>query len=256
MNQLLDKIRSGQKVIGVTISAWDFPDTPLVLKACGMDFFMIDSEHGDVDFVRACAMTSIARAEGITILARVPSTDRGHILKYVEIGVDGIVLPNCGCREDAQALVRHAKYAPLGSRGVALIKAHSRYNNEMDPVKHMKESNERTTLVVLIETRQGVENIEEIMSVDGIDIAFIGPNDLSQDLGVMGQYGHPDFMAAARKVKDACDKHGKYWGINAANNIEKLSEWHDMGAALNFWGSELSIFLAAAKAGVRRYKEV
>lgn len=253
MNNMMKRLEKGERLLGISLGGSDFADIPIILKRGGLDYFLIDTEHGDIDFSRAAAIITIARAHGIDPVVRVPGLERGPILRFAEMGAVGIKLPNMETAKQAEKFVEYSKYAPLGDRGVSLMKANANYDTSINPLEYMREANENLTLIALIESQEGINNIDEIMAVEGIDIAFVGPNDLSQSLGIMGQYTHPDFIAAVDKVVAACKKYNKYCGINSGS-IEQLLWWSERGMTYNYWGSDLSILINSIKLAVKEYK--
>lgn len=135
-------------------------------------------------------------------MVRIPELRREHVLHCMELGAAGLLLPNTETAEQARQLVDYAKYAPMGHRGVSLSRPHTDFLKQ-DSAAYMHSANRDTVLLCQIESQLGVSNIDAIMAVDGIDGAMIGPNDMSQDFGILGQYAHPAMQAAFRQVIDA-----------------------------------------------------
>ena len=155
--------------------------------------------------------------------------------------------PEMEAAEQAQQLVDWAKYAPMGHRGVSLNRPHTDFE-KVDGRTYMEQSNRGTVLMAQIESREGVEHVAEIMAVDGIDLALIGPNDMSQDYGLLGQYTHPEMEAAFAKVVAGAQASGKRAGGHFSG-AAALKPWLDRGMTVNMWNSDLGM-LKAGSAGM------
>ena len=252
MKELKTRAKNGEKILGTMLMNLANPDIPTIFKVCGFDLFIIDSEHGYMDYSSIAAMISVAKAEGISVIVRIPEVKREVILKYMEMGADGLMLPNVQTKEQAQKLVEYSKYAPLGDRGVALLKAHAGYKAQ-NAAEYMQKANEDTILMVQIESGKGVANIDDIIGVEGIDIAFIGPNDLSQNLGIMGQFEHEEFIKAIDTIIASTKAHGKVCGMHMAN-VAPLLKWHEKGMNFNLYSNETAMIIESAKNGISKYK--
>jgi 2-dehydro-3-deoxyglucarate aldolase/4-hydroxy-2-oxoheptanedioate aldolase len=253
MNDLKIRAQNGEKILGTMLMNLSNPDIPTIFKVCGFDLFVIDSEHGYMDYSSIAAMISVAKAEGICVIVRIPEVRREVVLKYMEMGADGLLLPNVQTKEQAEKLVEYSKYAPLGDRGVALLKAHAGYKAQ-NASEYMKKANEDTILMVQIESGIGVANIDDIIGVEGIDVAFIGPNDLSQSLGIMGQFEHEEFINAIDKIIASAKAHGKVCGMHMGN-IPPLLKWHEKGMNFNLFSNETAMILSSSKDAIFKYKD-
>lgn len=253
MSNLKTRLKNGESVIGTMLNVVDNPDIVKILKVCGFDYFILDNEHGSIDYSKAAGLFGMAKAIGISGLVRIPEVKREVVLKYMEMGADGILLPNTETVEQAQALVDYSKYYPLGNRGVSLLRPHAGYENIDNAVEYMKKSNEETILMIQIESPIGVKNVGQILDVEGIDAAFIGPNDLSQNLGIMGQTNNPMFIEAVDKVISAAKERNKFSGIHLMKT-EALENWIDKGMTLNLWANEIVMMMNAAKEGIAQIK--
>lgn len=194
-----EKLEEGGRLLGTMVTTFASADLPKILARCGFDFFVVDCEHGSFTTREVADMLAVARAIGLPGVVRIPELRREHVLKFLEMGAEGLLLPNTESAEQAQQLVDWAKYAPMGHRGVSLNRPHTDFE-KVDGRTYMEQSNRGTVLMAQIESREGVEHVAEIMAVDGIDLALIGPNDMSQDYGLLGQYTHPEMEAAFAKV--------------------------------------------------------
>lgn len=242
MPTLKERMKAGENLIGTMTNVLGHPDLPRILQSCGFDFFIVDCEHGCYDYSQVSAMVAVAKAIGIGALVRVPGVLREPILRFMEMGADGLMLPSTDTPEQARTLVEYAKYSPMGKRGMSMMRAHNRYIPVPDPVAYMKQANEETILIAQIESARSVENIDAILSVEGIDVAFMGPNDLCCDLGVTGNQKAPVFARSVEKVIEAAKRHGKACGTHCMN-VAAYELWHGKGMDFNLYSNEVSMIM-------------
>jgi 4-hydroxy-2-oxoheptanedioate aldolase len=168
-------------------------------------------------------MIRAAEVAGITPLVRPPLNESQTILRYLDMGAQGLLVPHIETRADAEAAVRYAKYAPEGQRGLAGVRW-SKFGSSGPLKEAVKEENDRILLMALIESANGVHNLKDIMSVPGIDTIQIGPSDLGQSLGYVGDSGAPLVQEYIDRIVDTCIAAGKPVGLGAGNveNAKKL----------------------------------
>ena len=254
MGNLKARLRNGESIIGTMITTVDNPDIAKILKVCGFDFFIIDNEHGSYDYSAVARICSVARAIDFTTVIRIPEPRREVVLKYMEMGADGILLPNCESAETAKLLVEYSKYAPMGDRGVSLQRGHTGYIAPKSATEYMQKANEENIIMCQIESPKGVENVEAILNVEGVDACFIGPNDLSQSYGLMGQFDHPTIVGAMDKVVAAAKAKGKFSGVHFTGSPEMLKPWMAKGMTLNLWSNEVTMILNNAREGLAKLR--
>jgi 2-dehydro-3-deoxyglucarate aldolase/4-hydroxy-2-oxoheptanedioate aldolase len=253
-NTLKERLLKGERLLGTMFSLFDHPELAKIIKVCGFDYFIIDCEHGNFDYTSVARILTVAREAGISGVVRIPDAKREVVLKYMDMGAVGLLLPNTETVEQARALVEYAKYAPLGNRGVQLFRGHTGFEKIASPVEYMKRKNDETILIIQIESPTGLGNIDDLMAVEGIDAAFIGPNDLSQSMGLMGQFEHPDFIAALDKVIAAAKKANKFSGAHF-QVAGALAPWIAKGMTLNLWANEAVMMMNGAKEGLAVLKK-
>lgn len=253
-NDLKARLKKGEHVLGTMVNFFDNPEIAKILKVCGFDYFIIDCEHSGFDYSAVAKILAMAREVGICGMVRIPGVKRESILKYMEMGAGGLMLPNAESVEQAQQLVEYAKYYPLGNRGVSLLRPATGFEKIDNAASYMEKVNAESLLIVQVESPTAVKNIGDILAVKGIDAAFIGPNDLTQSMGILGQYEHPDYIAALDHVIKMAKKTQKFAGTQAASAPE-LAPWINKGMTLNLWGTEIAILMNAAKEGVAKFKK-
>jgi 2-dehydro-3-deoxyglucarate aldolase/4-hydroxy-2-oxoheptanedioate aldolase len=251
---LKERLQAGQSILGTMVTVFDNPEIAKILKVCGFDFFIVDCEHGNFDYSDVAKMFTVAREAGIPPMVRIPEVRREIVLKYMEMGARGILLPNTETVEQAQALVAYSKYYPMGNRGVSLLRSHTGFEKIDSATEYMKKANDENVLMVQIESPVAVERIDDLLDVEGIDAAFVGPNDLSQSMGIMGQTENPRFIEAIDRVIASAKKRNKFSGIHMMS-VDALEPWIQKGMTLNFWSNDVVMMMNAAKAGLAKLKK-
>ncbi|RJR38327.1 MAG: hypothetical protein C4576_22455 [Desulfobacteraceae bacterium] len=253
MWNLKERLKRGESVLGTMVIALDSPEIAKILKVSGFDFFIVDAEHGTMDYGAVAGILTVARETGITPMVRIPEVRREVVLKYMEMGARGLLLPNAESVEQAKAMVEYSKYYPMGNRGVSLFRPHTGFEKVENALEYMGRRNEENILMLQIESPAGVENVERMLDVEGIDAAFIGPNDLSQSMGIMGQTSHPDFIAAVDKVIAAAKRRKKFSGVHMMSS-DALQPWIQKGMTLNLWSNEVLLMMERAREGLSRIR--
>ena len=195
-NEVKRKLAAGGTVFGVFVG-FGSPGLAEVLAYCGLDFVMIDAEHGALDPHDVEGMTLAVEAAGATPLVRVPANDPRILLRYLDVGPQGVMVPWCQSAAEAAAAVQATKYHPEGTRGLASVRA-ARYGVGMALPEYVKVANAETMVIAQVETVATLEALPEMLQVPGVDVFFIGPNDLSQSLGYPARPDEP----AVREVID------------------------------------------------------
>ena len=202
--------KKGLKV-GHSIFEFDSSGLGQIMGAADVDFAFIDMEHSGFGFSELKRLITSMRAANIPSMVRPPSKSGSHISRALDVGADGLILPMVGSAADVDAIVAAMKYPPLGNRGVALGVAHDGYQPGPAAQK-LRAANQRTAFVALIETAEGIENVDEIAANKHLDMLWIGHFDLSTSLGIPGDFANPIFTNAVNKVRRAAKKHGKSMG--------------------------------------------
>ncbi|MBD3305546.1 hypothetical protein GF339_04110 [candidate division KSB3 bacterium] len=254
MYTLKKRLQEGKTIVGTMVTTFRNPDLAKILKVVGFDFFIVDCEHGPFDYSDVAGLFALARETGIAPMIRIPEVRREVVLKSMEMGAAGILLPQTETVEQAQALVNYAKYAPLGNRGVSLLRAHTGYEKISSAREYMDNANNQTILMTQIESETGVTNIDQIMGVEGIDVAFVGPNDLTQSLGIMGQKEHPKYLEAIDAIIAAAKKHHKFSGIHLMS-VPELKPYISKGMTCNLWSSDISMLMNSAREAMAQLQQ-
>lgn len=188
------------------------------LQGLGFDWFVIDTEHAQVNPETLAALIALHAASDAAPVVRVGEADLYLVKQALDAGAQGILVPLVNSEAQARAVVSFAKYPPQGVRGIASAPA-SRYGKELGG--YLRRANADTFVGVQIETKEALENLESIADVDGVDLLFVGPQDMTLNLGLMDDRKHPTLRAAMRKVVEACERRGKVAGPLAVDPEEK-----------------------------------
>jgi 4-hydroxy-2-oxoheptanedioate aldolase len=195
-NSLKNKLASGRNVNGCIIQG-ALPSLVEIAGLTGFDFVFIDAEHGPLSEGDCEELIRAAEVVGTVPLVRVRENNAELILRYMDVGAMGIIIPGVRTKEDAAAAVRAIKYYPRGERGLSATRASNYGLSSMKD--YVSYANEQTMVVVVAENMDAVDNIEKILAVDGLDAAIAGTTDLAQSLGHPGVGNHPDVVAAVEK---------------------------------------------------------
>lgn len=213
-----EKLLAGTKVAGTMLRIVRNPAVMQMAGNAGLDFVMYDCEHGNYNMETLHDAFILANALGLAGLVRVPAGTREWISRVLDQGAVGVMVPMVETPEQAETLVKYAKYQPVGGRGYTAGCAHTRFRGG----KHadiMETGNNTVVAIAQIETRRAVDNVDAIASVAGIDALLIGPNDLSVSLGIPGDIMNPVELEAIAKVAAACKKHNKVFGLHAGAEL-------------------------------------
>ncbi|MBM4349228.1 MAG: aldolase [Deltaproteobacteria bacterium] len=250
---LRKRILMGECVYGTMIRQARDPGSLSIFAAAGYDFVFIDMEHGNYSTETVANLIRGAKAAGISTIVRIPHLESHFVSRVLDAGGEGIMVPMTSTREQAEAIVQYCKYAPIGKRGFAQT-GQADYR-PMESIELMKEINEHTLVVAQIETEEAIENIDSILSIQGIDVAVIGPNDLSISLGIPDQMESEILTKAIDKVMEIAKRRGKVSGIHIGN-IEALKKWRNKGMRVLAFSSDTGFMYNASKKSLEELKQL
>ena len=251
-NPVKRTLAQGGTSIGTMAFEFCTPGLARLAAHAGAEFIIYDMEHTgwSIETVR----NLIASGDGAAIVpfVRVPATQYHFIARVLDVGEMGIMVPMVGDAAQAEMIVQSAKYPPVGQRGAVFHMAHDGYVGG-DVSAKIRTANEELVLIAQIENRPGLDNVERIAAVDGIDILWIGQFDLSNFLGIPGQFEHPTFIDALERVVAACERHGKTAAF-LVPSIEEGVERLRQGFRCIAYGGDLWIYQQGLKQGVEALK--
>ncbi|HUB97784.1 MAG TPA: aldolase/citrate lyase family protein [Stellaceae bacterium] len=236
------------RAFGPMVFEFFSPGMPAIIAATGADFALFDMEHTGLGFESFKHLVAGCRGMGVAPLARVPTNEYDFIARALDMGAEGVMLPMVESRADAERIVAAAHYPPRGRRGAAFGMAHDDYLPG-DPAGKIRAAEARTLIITQIETERGLANVEEIAATPGVDVVWVGHFDLTNFLGIPGQFQHPDYLAAIRRVVAAAKANGKPAGFLAADEAWAREYWAH-GFRMLAYGIDHAIYQAALRTGI------
>jgi 2-dehydro-3-deoxyglucarate aldolase/4-hydroxy-2-oxoheptanedioate aldolase len=245
--RLRARLAAGEATVGTFVGAAS-PVTAEACAAAGVDWLLLDLEHGSGGEEQVRGVVPAAGAYGVPTLVRVESGARIRIGRVLDLGAAGVMLPRMDTAAEVREAVRHLRYPPGGDRGVATYNRACRF--ALDPGA-LARAGAEVLGVVQIESALAVDEVERIAAIDGVDVLFVGPQDLSFNLGVPFELDSPTYLAALRRVRDAAERHGKACGLlvgDGAAAAARLAEgWRFVAV-----GSDATLLAAAVTAELAR----
>lgn len=243
-NLVRTRLKRGESVYGMMVTEFDSPAIPVILADAGLDFFILDMEHGAYTLKSALAILQTARLANITPLVRVPDGMYHVIAPVLDAGAQGIVVPRVETREVAERSIAAMRYPPLGARGIYGGKA----NNDYKTVKLMeytRHANENTLAIIQIESKTAVERADELLAIPGLDGVLVGPWDLASSLGV--DPTEPIVETMTQRVLDATRRHNVACGIHLGDPIA-VKQWQSRGMTFLSCQGDLEMLRSSAYA--------
>jgi len=251
-NNLKEALGKGKNVFGPFMKFTD-PAAVEIMGFAGFNFVIIDAEHGPISMQSAQNMIRAAETVNITPVIRVSDNDEPLILRALDIGAQGIEIPQINSKSQAIKAVKSVKYAPQGERGVCRYVRAANYSS-LDKFKYFQSANEETMIIAHIEGVEGINNLDEILSVPGIDVIFIGPYDLSQSLGMPGQVSHSLVVKKMKEVVIKCRENDIAVGT-FADDIQTAKKWISLGIQYMSFSVDVGILYEVSKQIVEKLKK-
>jgi 2-keto-3-deoxy-L-rhamnonate aldolase RhmA len=252
INRTKDRLAQGATVFGSAVQFFRSPELPRLFAAGGLDYLFIDTEHSGLDLETVQDMILTSVQSGITPIVRVSELLYSLVTRALDVGAQGIIFP----RVEDPAILREAiswtKFPPRGKRGFGVSVPLVDYEPRSFP-EIMEHLDTNTLVVVQFETRLAIERCDELLTIPGVDVALIGPADLSISLGIPGQVDHPDLIAICRKLIGACQKHGVVPGIQC-RALAQAKMWMSHGIRFVGVGAEHSLLLEKVQETVAALK--
>lgn len=245
-NHVKEKIARGEPVYSMTVRLVRSIDIASIAYTAGFDCIYIDMEHSSFPLETAGHICMACTSLGVTPFVRIPSTEPHFIARVLDSGALGIVVPSVQSAEDARAVVRAAKHPPFGDRSVA-GSAPQLHFKQLPSEECTRQLDKATMIIAMIESPEGLEAVEEIAAVEGVDILLVGASDLSTSLGIPGQVNHPLVHAAFQRTLAACKTHNKALGVGGmGGHPEMMKELLAQGAQYVSTGNDISFLVGAA----------
>jgi len=251
--ELLQKMKGGELVIGTHVNLTDLSVSEQ-MGVLGFEFVWIDGEHAPLDRENIFQHIIACKAGGAAAFVRIPWNDPVLVKPILEMGPDGVVFPFIRTAEEARAAVASATYPPKGIRGFGPRRA-NRYGTQPND-EYIRESETSILKIMQIEHIDAVNNLEEILAVDGVDTIVAGTNDLSGSLGLLGQTRHPEVLAQLDIIAEKCRKAGKPFGISMGYDENNIKDWIRRGCSWMASGNDVSYIAQAGLETIKFIKAV
>ena len=247
-NPVKQTLASGGRAFGAMVFEFFSPGLPQICKNAGAEYVLYDMEHSGLEFETLKTQFALCRGLDLVPMVRVPRGEYQFIARALDIGAMGIMVPMVGSKEEAEHIVSCTRYPPLGRRGAAFGFAHDDYQGG-DVAAKITALHQRTMVIPQIETVEGLEAAEAIAAVPGVDALWLGHFDLTNFMGLPGQFQHPDYLAGMKRIVAACETHGKTAAFLATDNAW-ANEYMAHGYRLLAFGIDQLMLQAALKAGL------
>jgi 2-dehydro-3-deoxyglucarate aldolase/4-hydroxy-2-oxoheptanedioate aldolase len=251
-NHVKRTIQTGGVSIGTFVFEFSTTGIGRIAAEAGAEFVVFDMEHTGWSIETIRMLIATTRPTSLIPLVRIPATEYHFVARVLDVGAMGIMAPMVESVAQAQTLAAAAKYPPQGRRGAAFGVAHDDYAGG-DIVEKMRSANSETLVIAQIETAAGLRQVNEIAAVDGIDVLWIGHFDLTNSLGIPGQFDHPRYHEAVAQVLGACRTHRKALAMMAAD-VAIGKKLLDQGFRMIAYGGDLWIYQTALREGVASLK--
>lgn len=256
MNKLRKMLEENKKPLG---TFFELGGTKAVeaLGNTGLDYIIIDNEHGPFDIESSADAILAADNNGLTPLCRVRETSRPAVLKLLDMGAAGLIVPNINTVDEVKALIEYGKYKPMGNRGFCPTRKDrwgAAFPGNLPMQEQMDYWNKETFIIPQCETVGSLEHIEEICALEGVDGIFVGPFDLSISMGIPGQFQCPEFLAALDRILKAAKANGKFTMIFTGNE-DWIKDYYEMGFDMVAYGLDIGMLISGYKALVKKVKE-
>ncbi len=248
-NPIKQRLAAGGSSYGTMAFEFFTPGLPQIVAAAGAEFLLLDMEHSGIGFETVKAQIALCRGLELAPMVRVPATQYHFIARALDAGAVGVMVPMVETAEQAQAIVAATRYPPAGRRGAAFgVASHDDYRD--GPVaEKIAAIHDRTLVICLIETADGLANVEAIAAVPGVDVCWLGHFDLTNFLGIPAQFDHPRYQDAVARILAACQRHGKTPGF-MASDARWAAEYRARGFRMIAYGIDVILLREALAAGI------
>jgi 2-keto-3-deoxy-L-rhamnonate aldolase RhmA len=231
------------------------PGIAWIARQAGLDFIMLDLEHGAGSLETLADTAGTGRGAGLEVFVRVPELSKATVSRALDCGCTGVMVPMIGSVEQAELLAGWCKFAPVGKRGLGSVGTHSNFAAVKggDAPAFMAAANDEVLAIAQIETTEAIGAIEGIAAVPGVDALLIGPNDLAISMGHTGDLLHREVLAAIDKVAAAAESHGKIFGMHGPDVL--MERYLDRGLRLIMSKLDINMLLAAMAEVAAKWRE-
>ena len=239
IQNLKKKFLNREQIRGAMIFDFFSPGIPYVIKNSGCEFVIYDMEHGGLTLDKFKELSLISKGIGLNPMIRIPEISYNYIARSLDLGANGIMTPMVKDQKEALEIIKYSKYPPLGRRGAGFGFAHNEYKKE-NSIDIMEFANKTLINIIQIENQSGLENVEEIAKIDHVDCLWVGHFDLSNFLGVPGQFDSKLYLDAINKIVKVGKRYQKSLGIMVSTKQE-MNFYSDLGFNVIAVGTEMKL---------------
>jgi len=237
-----EKLKDGQAVFGPFIKSGN-PAMIEILGMSGFDYVLLDMEHSPFSIEHTEHMIRAAEIGGACPFVRVSSHDESAILHPLDKGARGLLVPMVNDKATAERIVKFSKYSPMGRRGICIYSRAARFGY-ISKQEHFRKSNSEILIAIQIEGQEGLNNLDEILTVDGVDIIYVGPYDLSQALGIPGEVSDPRVTDKVKEIFEKARAVGRHVGIYV-DDVQTAKKYRQLGLQFITLSVDVTIFSKA-----------
>lgn len=240
------RVLKGEQVLGTMMFEFFTPGIAQICKNAGCEYIIYDMEHAGLGYETFKTQVAHCRGIGVAPMVRVPRSDYQFLARALDVGAEGVMIPMVESVAQAKAIAEATRYPPVGRRGAAFGFAHDNYEGGA-PADKIKAANAKTLVIAQIETERGLADVEGIAAVDGIDVLWVGHFDLTNFLGIPGQFDNPKYIDAIKRIVKAGRANGKALGFMAAD-AKWARDYKKLGFNMLASGTDMNMVTAGIKA--------
>jgi len=252
-NPLRAKLRAGEVVYGTMIQDSRSPSIGQIMARAGCDFVFFDMEHGPFDLGIIADMVKVTRLEGLTPLVRVPGDAYEWLVRPMDAGAMGIMVPRVESRQQVERIIERTMYPPKGVRGLSADKGHNDFQAQ-EMWSFAEQANQENLIILQIELAEAVEHIDDLLSVEGVGAAVLGPNDLAMSMGIHDEDPLGALEPAIQQVLDSAKRHRVPCGIHIGN-LDWLIEWQRRGMQIIAYSNDIVFLRTGIQTAINKLKE-
>jgi 2-keto-3-deoxy-L-rhamnonate aldolase RhmA len=245
-NPLKQLLHASQVALGVGVRYFRSWEIAVMMASAGFDFLFVDSEHSAYGLETVSDLCRAATTAGIAPLVRVPEMQYSLLSRPLDVGAMGLVIPHVDTRAQVENVVTCTKYAPLGKRGMVSRIPHTDFTG-VGVEEYTQWANAQLMNVIMIESAEGVANLDNMLQVEGIDVALVGSSDLSQELGIPGDYEHVKMVECYQHVLDTCRRWRVTPGLAGVGDLALVQHWRDKGFRFLYCANETGLLVQGGK---------
>lgn len=251
-NPLKPLLNAGQVALGVGVRYFRSWEIAAMMASAGFDFLFIDSEHSAYGLETVSDLCRASTTAGIAPIVRVPEIQYSLLSRPLDIGAMGLVIPHVDTPAEVEQIVAYSKYAPLGKRGMVSQIPHTDFAGGGQ--EYTQWANSQLMNIIMIESAEGVANLDSMLQVEGIDVALVGSSDLSQELGIPGDYEQVKMVECYQHVLDTCRRWRVTPGLAGVGDLTLVQHWRDQGFRFLYCASETGLLVQGGRRVVEQMR--